>query len=421
MALQLTNKFPFIKIEQRASVAVGSTPLSNPANWLTRLLKITGTGANVSEQNSLGVTALWRALKILGEGIASLEVEVFREDADGNKTKLPTHPVARLLREPSPLYTDFQFFELQTVLAAFRGNCFAIINRDGRGRARSLRYVHPSSVRVDVVGEEILYQMTLPSQMTVERFGRDVLHVANMALKRDFEGVLGLDLLDVHRTALSNAIGVGKYSETFVNNGISVAGALTHETKSLSKEKREETSRQVKEKFSGPEASGSVMVLDEGWKFEPINLRPEDSMFLNSGKLSVEDISRMTGVPMHLLSSLDRATFSNIEQQSREYVTYTLLPWAQRWEAEMNRKLFTESERFSPDGSRTYCKFNLEPLMRGDTEAQSKFIQVLMQYAIASPNEIRKRYLDWNSVEGGDERLTPANITGNNRTTDEEE
>lgn len=396
-----------VRVEKRATVTSGSTPLSNPANWLSRLLSITGSGSTpaVSESTALGVTPIWRALKILGETIASLEVEVFRIDNDGNKTLLRSHPVARLLRAPSPLYTPFTFLSTQTALCALRGNAYAILKRDGRGRVTQMIFVHPSAVYTDIVDGEILYTITPYRGPTIRAYGPDVLHLANLPMSDD--GVTGTDLLRVHRRVIGNAISGNNYAGEFMDSGISIGGVMRHETMSLSAPRRKEIGESLKDNFSGSDNAGKVLVLDEGWKFEPIEMKANDQMFANSMKMSVEDASRMTGVPMHLLSGLENATFSNIEHQSREFVTYTLLPWAQRWAEELGRKLFTTQEQ-----DNHFIRFNMDSLLRGDTESQSKLIQALMQYGIATPNEIRSKFLDWNGREDGNTPLTPANITG---------
>lgn len=393
--------------EQRSTITVGSTPLSDPANWLTRLLSITGTNGTpaVSQGTALSVTPLWRALKILGESIGSLEVEVFRIDREGNKTLLRNHPVARLLRSPSNRYTPFTFFSAQTALCALHGNAYAVLKRDGNFRVREMIFVHPQSVSVDIVGNEVEYTITPYRGPTIKAYTGDVIHLANMPMSED--GICGTDLLKVHRRVLANAIGGNNYAGSFMDQGISIGGVLRHETKSVSADRRKEIGQQLKSKFSGAENAGNVLVLDEGWQFTPIEMKANDQMFANSVKMSVEDASRLTGVPVHLLSSLENATFSNIEHQSREFVTYTLLPWAQRWAEELGRKLFTSQEQ-----DNHFIRFNMDSLLRGDTESESKLIQVLMQYGIATPNEIRAKFLDWNGREDGDKPLMPANIVG---------
>lgn len=392
--------------EKRAIYGVGSTPLSNPANWLTRIAGMTGINgtAPVSEKTAMGVTPLWRALNILGETIGSLEVEVFRTDNDGSKTLLRSHPVSTLLKSPSPLYTPFTFFSIQTALCALRGNAYAIIERGDNGRAIGMHFIHPDSVSVDVVGVEVEYTFTMRSGKTSTAYGPDVVHVNNMPTG---DGVTGTDLLTIHKRAIANAIGGINYAGSFVDKGISVGGVLRHESKSVNRARRKEIGEDLRDNFSGSDNGGKVLVLDEGWQFEPVTMKADDQMFANSVKMSVEDSSRLTGVPVHLLSGLENATFSNIEHQSREFVTYTLLPWAQRWAEELGRKLFTAKEQEDH-----FIRFNMDSLLRGDTESQAKLIQVLMQYGIATPNEIRAKFLDWNGREDGDNPLTPANIVG---------
>jgi HK97 family phage portal protein len=285
------------------------------------------------------------------------------------------------------------------------GNAYAILKRDGNFRVKELVFVHPQSVWVDIVGDEVEYTITPYRGPTIKAYTSDVLHLTNMPI--DDDGIRGMDMLKIHRRVLANAIGGNNYAGSFMDSGISIGGVLRHETKSVSADRRKEIAQDLKGRYSGADNAGSVLVLDEGWQFQPIEMKANDQMFANSVKMSVEDASRLTGVPVHLLSGLENATFSNIEHQSREFVTYTLLPWVQRWAEELGRKLFTTQEQ-----DNHFIRFNLDSLLRGDTESQAKLIQVLMQYGIATPNEIRSKFLDWNGRDDGDTPLTPANIVG---------
>ena len=146
---------------------------------------------------------------------------------------------------------------------------------------------------------------------------------------------------------------------------------------------------------------------------------PEDAQMLETRKFGVEEICRFFGVPPHMIGDLDKSSFSNIEQQSLEFVKYTLDPWVIRFEQAITAKLLTEGERRS-----VYVKFNLEGLLRGDYASRMNGYAVARQNGWMSANDIRElENLDRiDEAEGGDLYLVngnmlPLNLAGAYATT----
>ena len=141
--------------------------------------------------------------------------------------------------------------------------------------------------------------------------------------------------------------------------------------------------------------------------FHQLSIPPDQAQFLDTRKFQLDEIARIFRVPPHMVGDLDRSTFSNIEQQSLEFVKYTLNPWCVRWEQAMNQQLL------SPDDQQKYfIKFNVDGLLRGDYESRMNGYAIGRQNGWLSANDIRELE-DLNRIpadEGGDQYLVNGNM-----------
>ena len=175
--------------------------------------------------------------------------------------------------------------------------------------------------------------------------------------------------------------------------------------------------------FGGSSNSGKVAVLEEGMKYTPISISPEQAQFLETRKFQIDEIARIFRVPPHMVGDLEKSSFSNIEQQSLEFVKYTLQPWITRWEQTLARSLLNPSEK------KTYFfKFNLEGLLRGDYKSRMDGYAIARQNGWMSANDIRElENLDRIPAEDGGDlylvngNMLPLNKAGAFSNTDTEE
>lgn len=386
--------------EQRSSPENPSTSLSSPAAWLTSLFAgPVASGVTVNQESFIGITAVWRSLKIIGEGVASLGGDVIQERPGRPKKLHPNHRVARMLKEPSPLYTGFTFKETISAYAAGRGNGIARINDDN-----TFTLIDPSTVDTVYQQGRLVYKWTDEYGKEQKKDSGSIFHIPALVL--DPGRVMGRSPLQVHRETLGLNIAQTRYGARFFKNGAHIDGFLSTDQK-LTNEAITRLANSWNSKYSGTDNTGKTPVLEQGMTYNPLSLNPQDAMFVESSQLSVQEVARIFGVPLHMLASLERATFSNIEHQSREFVTYTLRPWVKRWEEEINRKLFTEKEKRNG----YYYRFNLESLLRGDSEAQAKLIDTYMKWGITTRDEIRDMY-GWNPSEDstGKTHFVPVNM-----------
>ena len=160
--------------------------------------------------------------------------------------------------------------------------------------------------------------------------------------------------------------------------------------------------------FRGSVNSHQIAVLEEGLKYQPIGISPDQAQFLETRKFQLNEIARIFRVPPHMVGDLEKSSFSNIEQQSLEFVKYTLEPWLMRWEQAMGRRLFTEGEKES-----YFIRFNVEGLLRGDYESRMNGYAVARQNGWMSANDTRGlENLDRIPAElGGDLYLVNGSMT----------
>lgn len=390
-------------IFKRSSLENPSTPLSSPAAWLFDAFggAKTQSGVSVNDKTALSHSAVYACCKVLSDSIASLPLEVYRQLPNGNTELAIDHPVHRLVNTaPSPLYTSYNFRAAAQLHIGIRGNAYAKILRDGWGRPTELRLLAPNTVTPFFDKNEKLYYRVEgePLVLTPD----EVVHVAGLS----WDGINGRSPIEAARETIGMGLAATQYGAKIFGSGTHLSGVL--ETPNiLTNEQVNSIASGWKNRYSGVSNAGGVAVLQNGMKFNPISLTPTDSRFIEAQKLGIADIARIYRVPLHMIGELDRATFSNIEQQSIEFVQHTIRPLVKAWEQELNRKLFRPSEQ-----GQYFVRFNLNALLRGDMKARSEFYRAMFNMRAMSPNEIRQ-YEGMNAYQGGDEYYLQINLSSN--------
>jgi HK97 family phage portal protein len=207
------------------------------------------------------------------------------------------------------------------------------------------------------------------------------------------------------KNAIGMAIACEEYGAKFFANGAAPGGVLEHPGVVKDPAKVRESWNSV---YQGSTNSHRVAVLEEGMKYQPIGISPEQAQFLETRKFQINEIARIFRIPPHMIGDLEKSSFSNIEQQSLEFVKYTLDPWVVRWEQTMQRVLFTSAEK-----RQYFIKFNVDGLLRGDYQSRMNGYATARQNGWLSSNDIRElENLDRISVDlGGDLYLINGNMT----------
>lgn len=369
----------------------------------------TTAGKVVTERSAMQMTAVYSCVRILAEAVAGLPLHVYRYSNSGGKEKAVEHPLYRLLHdEPNPEMSSFVFRETLMTHLLLWGNAYAQIIRNGKGEIVALYplMANKMSVERDENGQLYYRYMKSPDEAptmpdnTVVLLTRDVLHIPGLG----FDGLVGYSPIAMAKNAIGLAIATEEYGAKFFANGAAPSGVLEHPGTIKDPTKVREA---WQSQFGGSSNSGKVAVLEEGMKYTPISISPEQAQFLETRKFQINEIARIFRVPPHMVGDLDKSSFSNIEQQSLEFVKYTLDPWVMRWEQSIQRSLFT------PDEKKNYfVKFNVEGLLRGDYQSRMQGYATARQNGWMSANDIRElENLDRIPEEsGGDLYLVNGNM-----------
>lgn len=275
---------------------------------------------------------------------------------------------------PSERYTSYNFRSTLQLHLGLRGNGYARIYTDGRGGARELRILHPDRVQTFIYQDKLYYRVSNEEGKQEVLFPSEMIHIA--ALSQD--GITGISPIQ----ALRDTIGMGIANRNNQSKTIArgrVDGLLKHPNKQTA-----EQVASLKENFSEVIRKGGFPLLENGVEYQSISLSPADAEFIATSKLTRQDIAGAYRVPLHMIGDLERATFSNIEHQSLEFVKFSLLPWIKAWEQELNRKLLPESIR-----STHFFRFNVDGLLRGDFQTRMRGYATAIQWGILNRDEVR--------------------------------
>lgn len=365
------------------------------------------SGKNVNERTSMQMTAVYACVRILSEAIAGLPLHLYRYKDDGGKEKALDNKLYFLLHdEPNPEMTSFVFRETLMTHLLLWGNAYAQIIRNGSGEIIALYPLLPDRMKVDRDNNGKLYYEYTPSDenrfnnRTVRLQPYEVLHIPGLG----FDGLVGYSPIAMAKNAIGMAIACEEFGAKFFENGAAPSGVLEHPGTLKDPGRVRET---WQSQFGGSANSGKVAVLEEGMKYTPISISPEQAQFLETRKFQINEIARIFRIPPHMVGDLEKSSFSNIEQQSLEFVKYTLDPWVIRWEQSLARVLFTEEEKKS-----YFLKFNVEGLLRGDYASRMSGYATARQNGWMSANDIRElENLDRiPKEEGGDLYLINGNM-----------
>ena len=366
-------------------------------------------GKAVNERSAMQMTAVYACVRILSEAVAGLPLHLYRYTDDGGKEKATDHPLYALLHsEPNPEMTSFVFRETLMTHLLLWGNAYAQIIRNGKGQVVALYPLMPNKMTVDRDENGQLYYRyqkssdeanTMPNASVILK-PSDVLHIPGLG----FDGLVGYSPIAMAKNAIGLAIATEEYGAKFFANGAAPSGVLEHPGTIKDPGRVRDA---WMSQFGGSSNSGKIAVLEEGMKYTPISISPEQAQFLETRKFQINEIARIFRVPPHMVGDLEKSSFSNIEQQSLEFVKYTLDPWVIRWEQSLSRALFSDNEKKD-----FFFKFNVEGLLRGDYASRMQGYATARQNGWMSANDIRElENLDRISPEeGGDLYLVNGNM-----------
>ena len=348
----------------------------------------TTSGKPVNERTAMQTTAVYACVRILAEAVASLPLHVYEYQDDGGKKLVHDHPLYYLLHdEPNPEMTSFVFRETLMSHLLIWGNAYAQIIRDGAGRVLGLYPLLPDKMEVqrdDKGNIYYVYSRNSDENPTFKEYGNiklkaeDVLHIPGLG----FDGLIGYSPIAMAKNAVGMTLACEEYGASFFANGANPGGVLEHPGVLKDPSKVRESWNSV---YRGVNNAHKIAVLEEGMKYQQIGIPPEEAQFLETRKFQINEIARLYRIPPHMVGDLDKSSFSNIEQQSLEFVKYTLDPWVIRWEQSLQRSLLLPGEK-----GKYFIKLNVDGLLRGDYQSRMNGYAVGRQNGWFSANDIRE-------------------------------
>ena len=368
-------------------------------------------GQAVNEHSAMHMSAVYACVRILAESIASLPLHFYQYNDAGGKEKAVNHPLYWLLHdEPNPEMSSFSFRETLMTHLLLWGNAYAQIIRNGRGEVIALYPLMPDRMTVDRDARGRIYYEYTRSDSDANTLGKkssvilspeDVFHIPGLG----FDGLVGYSPIAMAKQAIGMGLACDEYGAAFYQNGAQPGGVLEHPNVVKDPKRVRESWNAI---YQGSRNAHRIAVLEEGMTYKPITISPEQAQFLETRKFQIDEIARIFRVPPHMIGDLEKSSFSNIEQQSLEFVKYTLAPWISRWEQAIQRSLLLTSER-----TRYFARFNVEGLLRGDYQSRMNGYAVARQNGWMSANDIRElESLDMIPDEqGGNLYLINGNMT----------
>ncbi len=356
------------------------------------------SGVRVTPDTSLRSTTVLACVRVLAESVASLPLQLYRRTADGGKEIARRHPLYRILHvAPNAWQTSFEWREQQMLHLCTYGQSFSEIRAGARGAVTELITLHPSRMKVERLENGRLRYKYREDANTETVYTQDqIMHLRWLS----DDGVNGMVPTDLARDAIGLARACEIHGASYFGNGAR-PGVVLETDQTLPAEAASALRDNWERMHLGPNRAHRTAVLMGGLKAHELGGNNQESQFLESRRFQVEEICRLFRVPPHLVGDLTRSSFSNIEQQSIDFVQHTLLPWLRRFELAFSRDLITDDSYFA--------EFDTRGLLRGDAQARASYYNTLWNLGVASVNEIRS-WENMNPIEGGDVRFVQLNM-----------
>lgn len=376
----------FDRLMGRKSGGSETSNTSSPARWFLDFIggDKTLSGKRVTTDTAMRQAAVWACIRVRSEDVGKLPCHLYRRMKDGSKVRATDHYLYSLIRDrPNPRMTAFEFRQMMQAQLDLKGAAYALKEYDARGRVIALWPIH---TQVEILCtpdyKELYYrvmsQKGIPSDPIPQEF---ILHLRGLSL----DGIHGLSPIAYHRETIGLAIAAQEYGAAFFGNSAQPRGAIKT-ANVLSPEAAKQLRDSYEEKHRGVENAGKIAIFDGGMEFVQTGMNNTDAQYLETRAMSNSDIWRIFRVPPHKVGDLEKATFSNIEQQSLEYVTDCLMSELVRWEQTLARDLLLEKEQ-----GEYFFEFMVDALLRGDFKSRMDGYAIARNWGIFSADDCRDK------------------------------
>lgn len=377
-----------VGLTQRAFKIAGIPPRDPAlATWFG---SSTAAGVDITHENALTNTAVWAAVRLISESCASLPVAKYDRipgGAEPNYDDPRTHLVSQA---PNAEMTAMTFTETLMAHCLTWGNGYAEIERANSGAVIGLWPLPPNRVNPVRRASKLVYEVRQKTGSPAYIEPQYMLHVPGLG----YDGRVGYSVITMAREALGLAKATEQFGASWFGNGSHPTGFFTHPGK-MKEKARENFVESFERKHQGLDRANRIALLEEGVKWQQYGLPPGDAQFIATREFQILEVARIFNVPPHLLRELVKAAYASVEQQSLEFVMFTIRPWLVRVEQEYNRKLLLGSEQQA-----SYFRFNADALQRGDRATRFKAYAMGIAAGFMSPDEARREE-GWNPIADG--------------------
>jgi HK97 family phage portal protein len=392
-----------------AKIARTSDTTTDALNWADWGWSTpTAAGIMVNQASAMQVSSVYACVSYIASDLAKMGAMIFRGERKGKRQRATDHPLYPLLRAPAPWLTWFEFCGMLQTSVLLRGNGYAVILRDYRGKPTMLVPINPDRVALwEAANGELFYMVTRSGlhEMAVLRWepllipAEDIFHLKALTMN----GLLGLSPISLARESIGLAIAQEQLASRWAANSAKPSGILTTEQK-LTPEAAKRVADDWKTLNSGLMNAGKTAILEQGLKWEKISMTLQDMEFIASREFQLAEIARIYRMPLHMLDVVIRTAGNSITQLAQEYLNYTLSTWIEMWE---QRTQFT----FDLDVDELFIEFDVDRLLRADIATRFAANRVALGgTGWRTINEVRADE-GQDKVEGGDEVFRPVNTT----------
>ncbi|MGY4224341.1 HK97 family phage portal protein [Bradyrhizobium sp. USDA 4503] len=321
-------------------------------------------GIRITPMIAMRLSAFAACAKVLAETIASLPVSINKVMPDDGRLPAPGHPVAELIRfQPNRTQTAAEFWESIILHAVLFGTGYAEIVPGARGAVDQLNFLRSDRVTQDQLRDGTLrFTVTNPTSGGSRVLLQDeVLRIPSLSL----DGVNGLSMLDLAAESIGLGVAADQYASRIFSNNLNMGGFITTQ-KRMSPQAVRRLIARLMEKYASPENFHRPAVLQDGAKFEPASMKASEAQLLEARKWQIAELARFFRIPLHMLGVDDQTNRSTVEEQSINFVKYTIRPWARKIEQAIRRDLIIATGLYE-------VKFNLDALERGNLEARRNY------------------------------------------------
>lgn len=365
---------------------------------------------SVSPDLAMKLSAVYACVYVLSSSVAQLPLHVKRKSGDKVDT-VKDHPAYYLLHDsPNAWQTSYKLREYAQSSVLLYGNAYIHIVRDKNGEVVSLESLEPWKVQLLKNGSRYVYAY-YSDDKTMSLSPDDVLHIKSLgpSIKT------GKSVIQTHAETIGLGLDARKFASGFFGGNARPAGILSVKTplNSNAWDNFKKMWQTAQEKLRSEE--NKTILLPAELDYKALTVSPVDTELLSMMKLNRSEIAGIFNVPAHMINDLEKATFSNISEQTIQFIRFSVMPWVVNWEQELNRKIFTEAERKAG----YFVKFNLAGIMRGTAGERATFYHAAITDGWMSRNEARQLE-DMNPVDGLDEMLVSVNAAkqANNKQTE---